>query len=544
MPGWRRRCCRVAGRACPRSRRAGSAARGSSPSRPDSAALKLWMTSPIWPSPPALTTADSDDSVCSVDGIGRRLVQADGRTGCSRPLGGLPERRVQRQMHRSQQAGLPDAWRPRWRDDDVGLDRDLDVGVPVATVILPTLPTTTSSIMTGEFDSSVATFGDLDVIGDRVRARDPPHPGSGSEFRPWKAQPVIVRARHARRHNQCAFDAIRGRIMTAASLPQAAAALAAARQAPASAEAACPCNRRRGTRCDVGGPGIGARGNSAGDGVGGHFVVPVQARRHGGRPGAAVTGGRWHIADAGVGRDRWRRLGRIARPRTARRQLRIGVDESSGLGRRPQVGVDRERQVVEVEQSQCGAEVLRAELRRLGCGGVLRRRRSCRRRTRPGWRSWRARMRRSHAPASGSRCCGSWRTRSARRAGRSRAPAIVDQDLGDVGQAAGSARRSGSRLPATKRCTSPIATDRSDSAASRSDLLSSSTLVRLASRFWNMHDLLLAVAQRRDEDLQVLDDVDDVAAAVGEDPCRHRTAGPASAAASRRCRPARWRRCR
>src|SRR6476660_2698881 len=42
------------------------------------------------------------------------------------------------------------------------------------------------------------------------------------------------------------------------------------------------------------------------------------------------------------------------------------------------------------------------------------------------------------------------------------------------------------RLPATNRWISPRATDRSDSAASRSDLLSFTTLVKLASRFSNM----------------------------------------------------------
>ena len=91
-------------------------------------------------------------------------------------------------MHRSQQAGLPDRGHRIGGHHDVGLDRDLDVGMPVRRpVILPTLPTTTSLIMTGEFDSSVATFGDLDVVGDRIRIPCPTAPGSGSEFRPWKA---------------------------------------------------------------------------------------------------------------------------------------------------------------------------------------------------------------------------------------------------------------------------------------------------------------------------------------------------------------------
>ncbi len=59
-----------------------------------------------------------------------------------------------------------------------------------------------------------------------------------------------------------------------------------------------------------------------------------------------------------------------------------------------------------------------------------------------------------------------------------------------------------------------------------------------------LHDLVVAVAQRGDEGLQVLDGVDDVAAAVGENPARRRTAESASGAACRRCRRARWRCCR
>ena len=51
-------------RRCPAER----SDRARRPARPDNAALKLWMMSPIWPSPPPLTTAASDDSVCSVDG--------------------------------------------------------------------------------------------------------------------------------------------------------------------------------------------------------------------------------------------------------------------------------------------------------------------------------------------------------------------------------------------------------------------------------------------------------------------------------------------
>ena len=42
-----------------------------------------------------------------------------------------------------------------------------------------------------------------------------------------------------------------------------------------------------------------------------------------------------------------------------------------------------------------------------------------------------------------------------------------------------------SRVPAMNRCTSPTALDRSVSAASRSDLLSLTTLVSVANRLWN-----------------------------------------------------------
>ena len=62
-------------------------------------------------------------------------------------------------MHRPQQAGLPDGGHHVGRHDDIALDRDLDVGVPASHPIEPTLPTTTSSTITGEFDSIVPTFG-------------------------------------------------------------------------------------------------------------------------------------------------------------------------------------------------------------------------------------------------------------------------------------------------------------------------------------------------------------------------------------------------
>ncbi len=52
-----------------------------------------------------------------------------------------------------------------------------------STVIVPTLPTMTSLIITGEFDSSVATFGTSTVYFTESGPR-PTAPGSGSEFTP------------------------------------------------------------------------------------------------------------------------------------------------------------------------------------------------------------------------------------------------------------------------------------------------------------------------------------------------------------------------
>ena len=64
-------------------------------------------------------------------GIGRRLVQADGGSGLQSAAWLFTERRVERQVHRSQQAGLPNGGYRIGGHHDVGLDRDLDVGVPV-----------------------------------------------------------------------------------------------------------------------------------------------------------------------------------------------------------------------------------------------------------------------------------------------------------------------------------------------------------------------------------------------------------------------------
>ena len=61
-------------------------------------------------------------------------------------------------MHRSQQAGLTDAGHHVGGDDEIVLDRDLDVGVPVFHRHRADAANTTSSIITGEFDSIVMTF--------------------------------------------------------------------------------------------------------------------------------------------------------------------------------------------------------------------------------------------------------------------------------------------------------------------------------------------------------------------------------------------------
>src|SRR5215217_4283707 len=108
-----------------------------------------------------------------------------------------------------------------------------------STFIVPTLPTTTSLIITGEFDSIVATFGTstwyLTASGPRPTA-----PGSGKEFRPWKAHPDAVNTTHDPTVTRF-FTRLRC-IMMAASLRPAAGvhwARPAERRAPASPEAAC-----------------------------------------------------------------------------------------------------------------------------------------------------------------------------------------------------------------------------------------------------------------------------------------------------------------
>src|SRR6201995_1978288 len=87
------------------------------------------------------------------------------------------------------------------------------------TVIGPTLPTTTSSILTGEFDSSVLTF----AISTWYLLTPPPAPaapGNGNEFRPWNAHPVAVTPTQ---HPMASTRRTATRPVTAVALPQAAA---------------------------------------------------------------------------------------------------------------------------------------------------------------------------------------------------------------------------------------------------------------------------------------------------------------------------------
>ena len=234
-----------------------------------------------------------------------------------------------------------------------------------STVILPTLPTTTSLISTGEFDSRVATFATstwyLAASGPRPTA-----PGSGSEFRPWKAQPVNVIAAHdptiVNRFTPANHD---GGVPSAGSSG-----------ALESAGGGAVCGRSMlSTLVDpagmfdtmLGGPGIGAPGNSAGDGVAGASLGlyrPCGGGRFTSRGAAAHRPCRCRPTPSAVARARRPAL----RPRG---QLRVGVDQPVRIDGRPQVEVDREREVVDVEQPQRGTEVLRAQFRRFGCCGVL-----------------------------------------------------------------------------------------------------------------------------------------------------------------------------
>ena len=62
--------------------------------------------------------------------IGRRLVERDGRARFESSTARLAGRRIEFQMHRSQQAGLADTGHHVGGHDDITLYRDLNVGVP------------------------------------------------------------------------------------------------------------------------------------------------------------------------------------------------------------------------------------------------------------------------------------------------------------------------------------------------------------------------------------------------------------------------------
>ena len=144
-----------------------------SPSRPVSAVAVLCIKSPICPSPPALTTTDSEDSVCSVDGYTDDRFNAIVDPGASLPRGCSPTGGSSARCMDPSRLVCPIRAIAFSGTITSGLTRTSTTACQFRTPILPTLPTTTSSIMTGEFDSSVTDIGDLDVV-DRVArtARD------------------------------------------------------------------------------------------------------------------------------------------------------------------------------------------------------------------------------------------------------------------------------------------------------------------------------------------------------------------------------------
>ena len=91
--------------------------------------------------------------------IGRGVVQRDRRARRQFAARGLAHRRVDRQMHRAEQAGLTDARnRIGGNVHEPGFTENSTSARQFLTDNLRTLPTTTSFIITGEFGSSIATF--------------------------------------------------------------------------------------------------------------------------------------------------------------------------------------------------------------------------------------------------------------------------------------------------------------------------------------------------------------------------------------------------
>src|SRR5215218_8357943 len=117
------------------------------------------MTSPIWPSPPPLTMVDNEERVCSVVGYVEDWFNDRVAPGCRRPLGCSPSGGFSARCIDPSRLVCPTEATAFAGTTTSGLTEISTLACQASTVILPTLPTMTSLIMTGEFDSSVATFG-------------------------------------------------------------------------------------------------------------------------------------------------------------------------------------------------------------------------------------------------------------------------------------------------------------------------------------------------------------------------------------------------
>ena len=129
--------------------------------------------------------------------IGGGFVQAQGRAGGKTALRRLAQRGVQRQVHRTQQAGLPHGCHRIGRDRDAGLDRDLDIGVPVAN---PHRIHTADDDVTqqdGRIRFQRADIGQLNVVFRRPRLVPD---GAGKRQRVQTAEGA---SGHADRDTQC-----------------------------------------------------------------------------------------------------------------------------------------------------------------------------------------------------------------------------------------------------------------------------------------------------------------------------------------------------
>ena len=141
--------------------------------------------------------------------------------------------------------------------------------------------------------------------------------------------------------------------------------------------------------------------------------------------------------DAGVRGHRGRLSGALgAAALTTGRQLGVGVDDVVRAGRLGQVRVDRNRDVVQVEQPQRRARGTRCTTSRSRARWCSAWRRSCRTRTAWGWPSWGSRSRRGARRCPGRRCCSAL----ANAVGRDVQDLLevildVDQRLGDLASA-------------------------------------------------------------------------------------------------------------